>query len=173
MNTAHIWQQYHSELYSFVLQKVKHPDTAQDILQTSFIKIHQKIGQLKDPEKLKSWIFQIVRNEVYDHFKTRQPDIITDNVPTPSNDDVVPICCLDRFINQLPELYQAPMQLVYQEGKSQAEAAQIIDISLANLKARIRRAKAILIDQFTVCCKFEMNKDGKLIGEPDCAICDR
>lgn len=47
-----------------------------------------------------------------------------------------------------------------------------LGISLPNVKARIRRAKNILKDRFTNCCKYIRNEQDQLAGEPDCAICN-
>ncbi|WP_025761898.1 sigma-70 family RNA polymerase sigma factor [Dyadobacter tibetensis] len=171
MNTEEIWKQYHLRLYAFVLKMVKQQEVAEDILQATFIKIHQKIGQLKDQNKLQSWVFQIARNEVYDHFKSRTTILLPEELPISTEVEETPLCCFDKFLDQLPEIYAAPMRLVYIDGRSQAEAAEELEISLANLKARIRRAKSTLKDQFAACCKFELNKNGKLIGEPNCSAC--
>lgn len=81
-------------------------------------------------------------------------------------------CCFDNFINELPLIYKEPIELVYIKGKKQQQVAEILDISLANVKARIRRAKGILKKNFSECCKYEFDKNGSLIGEADCSKCN-
>ncbi|MEO0331433.1 MAG: RNA polymerase subunit sigma-70, partial [Bacteroidota bacterium] len=57
------------------------------------------------------------------------------------------------------------------KGHKQKDVAKELEISLENTKARIRRAKGILKEKFKECCKYELDKKGKLIGEPNCSIC--
>ncbi|WP_317045719.1 MULTISPECIES: sigma-70 family RNA polymerase sigma factor [Arenibacter] len=172
METAAIWESFNSEIYFFTLKKVKDTDITNEVIQNSFLKIHQSIGTLKEPEKLKAWVFQIVRNEITNHFNQRSKTTFTPKVElfTTSN-SYSDLCCLDRFINNLPGQYKEVVELVYLKGKSQVETAALIGISLSNVKARIRRAKLILINNFNTCCKFRLNAEGKLVGDSNCSRC--
>ena len=173
METITIWNDFNSEIYFFILKKVKNKDAANEIFQNSFLKIHQNINQLKDSNKVKAWSFQIVRNEIANYFNNQSRTFHNVNSDTLKNaDNFKEFCCFDRFISNLPKDYKEVIELVYIKGKKQVEVAELIGISLANVKARIRRAKSILKINFNECCKFELNEDGKLIGEPNCAHCD-
>lgn len=173
METITIWTAFNSEIYFFILKKVKNKDAANEIFQNSFLKIHQNIRQLKDSNKVKAWSFQIVRNEIANYFNDQSRTFHNMNFDTLKNtENFKDFCCFDRFISNLPQDYKEVIELVYIKGKKQVEVAEFMGISLANVKARIRRAKAILKINFNECCKFELNEDGKLIGEPNCAFCD-
>ncbi|MEN7546440.1 sigma-70 family RNA polymerase sigma factor [Rapidithrix thailandica] len=171
METKALWEQYHLPVYYFILKKVQEEDIAQEVLQNVFLKIHEYLHQLKDEAKTEAWIFQIVRNEINNYYRKQSFQTRKISLWRKEEEAYTNICCFDRFINRLPEIYKTPIRLVYIEGYSQIQTAQKIGISLANTKARIRRAKAILKENFSKCCKFEVNKDGKLIGEPDCVFC--
>ncbi|MFO7719065.1 MAG: sigma-70 family RNA polymerase sigma factor [Gillisia sp.] len=173
METIAIWNSFNSDLYFFILKKVKNKDIANEILQNSFLKIHLNINQLKDSQKVKAWSFQIVRNEIANYFNNQSKtnhnvNFYQLNDPDSDKD----FCCLDRFISNLPKDYYEVIELVYIKGKKQIEAAGLLEISIANVKARIRRAKSILKINFNECCKFELNEEGKLTGDPDCSYCD-
>jgi len=172
METQKIWNRFNEEVYFFVLKKVKNETAANDIFQNTFLKIHKNLHQLKEEEKVKAWVFQITRNEIANHFKNESKYI----APIKENDTVISekneaYCCFDKFINDLPTIYREPVELVYLKGKKQQEAAEILNISLANVKARIRRSKDILKEKFSECCKYEFDKNGSLIGEPNCQKC--
>ncbi|MEM1121849.1 MAG: sigma factor-like helix-turn-helix DNA-binding protein, partial [Bacteroidota bacterium] len=66
---------------------------------------------------------------------------------------------------------QEAIEMVYIQGHKQNEVAKILGISLENTKARIRRAKEMLKQNFQACCKYEVNKAGKLVGEANCSVC--
>jgi RNA polymerase sigma-70 factor (ECF subfamily) len=172
METQKIWNDFNDELYFFILKKVKNKDIASDIFQNTFLKIHKNLPQLKKVEKTRAWIFQIARNEIANHFN--KESIYAAELNT--NEEITlqkyrHICCFDKFIDNLPEIYRQVIELVYIKGQKQKEAANALKISLENVKARIRRAKDILKKNFNECCKYEFDENGKLIGEPNCSIC--
>ncbi|MEM6629592.1 MAG: sigma-70 family RNA polymerase sigma factor [Bacteroidota bacterium] len=172
MKTQEIWNTFSDELYFFILKKVKRKDVANDIFQNTFLKIHKNLPKLKKEEKVKGWIFQISRNEIANYFNAESIYIDTLNTSKeiPSQEYQF-VCCFDKLINELPEIYQEVIELVYMKGYKQKEVAQALGISLENTKARIRRAKDILKNRFKECCKYELDKEGKLIGESNCSIC--
>ncbi|MDX1362988.1 sigma-70 family RNA polymerase sigma factor [Arenibacter latericius] len=173
METATIWSKYNVQMYFFILKKVHNQDATNDILQNTFLKIHQNIHQLKQQDKAKSWAFQIVRNEIHDYFN-KSNKTIQDLNPSPVDqpESYSDFCCFDRFLENLPEEYKSVMTMVYIKGMKQKDAASELGISLANVKARIRRAKSVLIKKFNECCKYELNLEGKLVGESDCSLCN-
>lgn len=172
MKTQSIWNDYKDELYFFILKKVKNKTAANDIFQNTFLKIHKNLPTLKDEDKIKAWIFQIARNEIINWINKEA--VYTDESTVLQEVDkhnYQDICCFDKFINNLPTIYEEVIELVYIKGYKQKEASQILGISLANVKARIRRAKAILKQNFNECCKYDLDKNGLLMGEPNCPIC--
>src|SRR5690606_2267222 len=148
-------------------------NAANDIFQNTFLKIHKNLHQLKEKEKIKAWVFQIARNEIANYFKRESIyGAGLHNSEATVSEKHQNICCFDKFVTALPIIYREPIELVYIKGKKQKEAAEILSISLANIKARIRRAKDILKKDFSECCNYEFDKKGNLVGEPDCANCN-
>lgn len=173
MRTQKIWSDFKDELYFFILKKVKSRELTNDIFQNTFMKIHQNLASLEKEEKVKAWIFQIARNEIANHFHRETIDgqklENSKEIPLSEYQD---ICCFDKFINDLPKLYKQVIELIYIKGLKQKEAAKELEISLENVKARIKRAKDILKTRFSECCQYEWDKNGKLVGESNCSICE-
>lgn len=172
MDTQKIWSDFNDELYFFILKKVKNGDATNDIFQNTFLKIHKNLSKLKKEEKVKAWIYQIARNEIANHFNKEsfyaEELNITNEIPL---QEYQHICCFDKFIDDLPEIYRQVIELIYIKGQKQNDVAKELDISLENVKVRIKRAKDILKKKFNECCKYEFDKNGKLIGESNCSIC--
>ncbi|MEM7109320.1 MAG: sigma-70 family RNA polymerase sigma factor [Bacteroidota bacterium] len=172
MDSQKIYQKYGQEVYFLILKKVKDQSTAKDIFQSTFLKVHKNIHQLKTEQKSRAWVFQICRNEIANYFNERVVNNYTLSSPASNEEHAhVDICCFDRFINDLPDLNKEVIVLTYVTGKKQEEVADILQMSIANVKARIRRSKALLKKRFLECCKYEMNTKGKLIGTPNCSVC--
>lgn len=173
METQGIWRLHNEELYFFILKRVKNETATNDIFQNTFLKIHKNLQQVKEEEKIRAWVFQIARNEIANYFKNESKYLApVTEVEETVTDKNQAYCCFDKFINDLPPKYRETVGLVYIEGKKQDEAAKILAISLANVKARIRRSKDILKEKFSECCKYEFDENGNLIGEADCSTCN-
>lgn len=172
MDTKAIWTTYKAPLYAFIRKRVNHREDAEEILQNTFVKIHQNLHKLRYPEKVKAWAFQIARNALADYFAKRpKPTESAMWEAAPEYEPYSGACCFEACVAALPGPYQQAVTLVYFKGKSQKQASEILAISLANVKARIRRAKQWLISRLKACCGYELSADGRLIGEPNCVSC--
>ncbi len=172
MQTQKIWESFNEELYFFILKKVKDRDVTNDVFQNTFLKIHKNISKLKKEEKAKAWVFQIARNEIINHFN--KESVYSNNLDTNKETLLQKyeyVCCFDKFIDELPKIYKQVIELIYIKGKKQKDTAEELNISLENVKARVKRAKEILKQRFNECCKYEFNKQGKLFGESNCSVC--
>ena len=66
-----IWNQIQEKLKSFVIRYTKDKALAEDIIHDVFPKVHAKVGQLNEPDKLVGWIFQITRKIITDSYRGR------------------------------------------------------------------------------------------------------
>lgn len=172
MDTLEIWRAHSEEIYFFILKRVKDSAVANDILQNTFYKVHKYRGHIDNLNKIRPWIFQISRNETTDYFKREaRYTVPLSNKDEKEHSSYKDICCFDRFIEELPAHYKSVIQMVYIDGKTQTETAKLLKISLTNVKARIRRSKSILKQKFKECCNYEIDRNGMLTGEADCARC--
>ncbi len=53
---------YKSDVFRFVLSIVKDPYLAEDILQETFLKLWENYNNIRDPSKIKYWLFTTARN---------------------------------------------------------------------------------------------------------------
>ena len=79
-----VYEAFHTELRRFVLGKVSDPATADDILQDVYLRIHSHIAGLRDCSRLQSWVYQIARNAIVDHYRGRRPAVeLPETLPEP------------------------------------------------------------------------------------------
>ena len=69
MTFESIYIEFDTKLRKFILGRVSDPEATEDILQNVYLKIHSNIDSLRDSEKLESWIYQIARNAIIDHYR--------------------------------------------------------------------------------------------------------
>lgn len=169
MATEEIWDQFHDQLLSFIKSKVSNQEIAEDILQDVFIKIHTKQEGLKAKNKLTSWIYQITRNSIIDHYKKRK-DYSSEVIDTPealliSNPNIEFLNCLIPFVNKLPSPYQEAIRKTSLEGMSQKEYAAINNLSYSAAKSRVQRGREKLKKLFVNCCDLKSDKYGNIISD--------
>ncbi len=164
-----IWLDLHQELKKFILSKVKDADTSQDILQEVFLKIHLKVHTLKDYKKLTSWVYQLTRNAITDHFRGlkqfKDIDEVAD-LPEQENQEALYLRlsnCINSKLEQLPEEYRQAIFLTTFRNYSQHELAEHFGISYSGAKSRVQRAKSKLKDMILDCPNVEVDKVNNLI----------
>lgn len=178
--TEDIWHEYHLRLASFIRTKVSE-DMLDDILQDVFMKIHTRLDSLKDDTKIESWLYQITRNTIIDHYRSRQPsEQLADWIepPSPEEEETIReelLSCLEPMIHQLPEKYRNAVQMSEIDNKTQKEVAELEGISLTGAKSRVQRGRGLLKDMLHDCCQFEINNNNQVISyepkEKDCKHC--
>jgi len=107
--TTEMWHRFSDGLRRFILNKVKDEALADDLLQETFIRIHSKIDNLRDEAKVQSWVFQIARNIINDHYRKNNP-VSVEEVPEtidtePESDEAMTETIRDMvlFMEDLPK----------------------------------------------------------------------
>src|SRR5882757_9808189 len=99
------WTKTQQELKNFVFKRVRDKALADDIVQDVFLKVHAKLEQLKDIEKVSGWIFQITRNAITDHFRNKSKTISAYDLDWESEHQMLNDCvssCLQEMLLTLP-----------------------------------------------------------------------
>ena len=171
LSTNAIWEEFSDRLRRFILKRVWHEPDADDILQDVFYKIHNSIHNLKKEDKLESWIYQITRNAIVDHYRHRAKSLTEiSEIPEISGEDVVTedmneniSACLKPMIDDLPVKYRQAILLTEYEKMTQKELAENLGLSISGAKSRVQRARKNLKDMLLACCHFEFDRLGSII----------
>lgn len=180
--TEQIWRELSDRLRQFVRARINSPTDIDDVLQNVFLRIHSHFGDLRETDRLESWVFQITRNAVTDYFR-KQRDDNTDAVDTiqdPSlagaqNVHAEVAGCLNTLIERLPDDQRRAVSMYELEGMSQKEIATQESISLSGAKSRVQRGRRSLEAMLKSCCEFQFDRRGNVIEyestDKDCG-CD-
>jgi RNA polymerase sigma-70 factor (ECF subfamily) len=168
-NTEQIWREYHHRLHSFIQSRVGDASTADDIIQEVFARIHSRIDTLRDNNKIQSWIYQITRNVIIDHYRAQKKMAeLPESLSNPEKESKYKTrqeiaSWLLPLIQDLPENYAQALMLSEFEGLSQKDIAKKLGASLPNTKARIQRGRALLKKMLLECCSYEFDRKGHVI----------
>lgn len=119
---------------------------AQDAVQQSAAKAWAAADRIR-PGGEWAYITRIVINECRNIQRHRQRTLPVDD-PRGSVSPEVPEIELKAVVESLPETLRLPLLLRYMEGYSEQEAAAILRIPRNTLRARLKRARAKLRDEW-------------------------
>ena len=141
-----LYENYADTLYGVVKKLIKDDDTAQDVLQESFVKIW-RYSKKYDPSKAKlfTWLYRIAYNTAIDKIRSQknksgnEVQIETSSVykitSNELNEDVLDI---KKHLKSLDEKYQIVLNALFFEGMTQQEASEELDIPLGTIKSRLK-----------------------------------
>ena len=181
MELRKIHKQFHEVLFNYINSRVHNRDDASDILQEVFIKVSMKIEDLKDQQKLKSWIFTITRNAIIDHYRKtshapgfNQVELEQEIMMTENDADTTKGLdkCLGNFIQKLPEQYRDIIIDSEIKGIRQKDLVDKYDIAYPSVRSRIQRGRKQLKELLLNCCHIEADSRGNIIHSAQKNNCD-
>ncbi len=149
-----LYARYRPRVYRFALKLLKDSDQAEDCTQEAFLKAQKGIAGLRAAPSLKAWLFSIMRNEVFEHFrKTRRngqlgdEDVWSGKSP---HDEVVSVEATEivqQTIARLKDEYREVLVLREYEQMSYAEIAEVTGNTESSVKSRLFKARKALVKQ--------------------------
>jgi RNA polymerase sigma-70 factor (ECF subfamily) len=153
---------------------VRNPADADDLLQETLLRIARGLPEFEGRASVKNWAYRIATNAAIDFLRRSSRvaliefDESSPEEPGSDRDDEDTMIldemnhCVREVIDGLPPQYRAALVLHHLQGKTATEAAEILEISLANAKMRIHRAKARLREALDRECDFYTTDEGTL-----------
>ena len=142
---------YSDPLYRHAVGMTGSPDDAADILQNSFIKAFQHLGEVRG--RFDAWVFRIVANGCKDWLKNiRRTHLSYEEDDQPSTYETPEEeldrgelrSDLDRALAALPASLREAFVMKHVEGRSYEEMAELLETSVGALKMRVHRAREAL-----------------------------
>jgi len=160
---------YRDKVFRYSFSMCGQREDAEEVAQETLLKVLENLGQLREPGRLKPWVFQIAKNAC---FMKRRKSVfapaaelsLDDLKPQRSEDgagtrleiadwsalpeDLAASAefrrSLDRAVAALPDLYRAVFLLRDIEELSTSETAEVLGINEDAVKTRLHRARLAL-----------------------------
>jgi RNA polymerase sigma-70 factor (ECF subfamily) len=128
------------------------PALAEDLSQETFLRAWQKLDTFRGSGSFGGWLASLSRNIFLQHIRRHrhqrhESPLQEAEQPARERDDAA-LADLDRLLGVLEVEDQVIMVLNYAYGLSNSEVADVIDMPIGTVKARIHRAKAKIRQQF-------------------------
>lgn len=159
-------QRYERQLYYFGLKMCAEPRDAEDVVQETFLNAYKYLKDFRYETKFKNWLYRIatsncIKKRRKSKFAPERELSLEEFLPQDETavDRQVPAWAtlpLDQLLNEelgrtlkqaiveVPEKYRVVLVLRDIEGFSTEESAQILNLTPANIKVRLHRARLFL-----------------------------
>ena len=162
-------ERYEQKLYNFSLRMCRDHRDAEDMVQDTFLNVFRYLKDFRYETKFKNWLYKVAastcikkrRKSKFAPEKELSLDDFrpNDDTETPEQVPEWALMPLDKLLNAelagvinrailtIPKKYRMVIVLRDIEEFSTAETAQILDLSPANVKVRLHRARLFLRDK--------------------------
>ena len=142
---------------SLCRRMLRDPRDIEDAFQATFLILVRKAPSIRDRQQLSSWLYGVAykvatrarraairrRNrESTPDPAAREPSAPFSTSPEHLDLDLAPV--LDQELARLPEKYRQPLILVYLDGISHEQAAQLMRCAVGTVRSRMARGRALL-----------------------------
>lgn len=179
-NASVFFQDNYQRIFRYIMSMVHNTAEAEDLTQDTFLRAYRHRDSLRDEGAQTTWLYRIATNICYDRLRQyarRSPmdseaeidqmDIA--ELDTPSLQKVIEqdemSACVQSYLNRLPDNYRAAIMLHDMHELTSPEIARLLDVSLANVKIRLHRARLKLRSALKASCDFSYDKRNVLTCE--------
>lgn len=177
---AQLVEKYEARVYNLARKMMRDPQDAEDVLQETFISVFRHLNDFQGDASFSTWLYRIATNAALMKLRARKPPALSLDEPIESNgDELMPReivdwnitpeeavlndevrAQMDAAVAALPESLRAVFVLRDIEGLSVQETADVLGISVPNVKTRLHRARLMLRESLSVYFKGRRTKDG-------------
>src|SRR5436190_3494363 len=149
-----LYQRHVRDVYRYAHAVLRNPDDAEDVTQTTFMNAYRAFQRGARPEQPKNWLIAIAHNVCRQRFRQlqRRPSELplyedAAEMAVEEPDDAFTAEDIQRALGQLAFNQRAALVMRELEGRSYAEIAEIIGLSVGAVETLIFRARRALREQ--------------------------
>ena len=181
-----VYQEFQPKILNYLSRLLGSHD-AEDVTQEVFEKVNRNLKTFKGQSKFSTWLYRIATNAAFDRLRsasfkhasqhtsleksaaTEDKNLWNGQREMAIDQNVIRkemSACVREYIDKLPPDHSSVLILSEIEGFKNKEIAEILQISLENVKIRLHRARTGLKKELDNGCDFYQNEQGTL-------ACDR
>jgi RNA polymerase sigma-70 factor (ECF subfamily) len=178
MDFLEIYDQHYDRVRRFVVHMVKDEWVADDLIQEIFLRVRTKMETVRDPAKISAWVFGIASNLCQDHFRSLKRTSPSERDCSQGSELLVHFPaqkaleqhemggCVQNYLSLLPESLR--IVLIHSDimEHTPKEIAEMLDISVENVRVRLHRARTKLKEILGRNCAFEKDERDVLVCVP-------
>jgi RNA polymerase sigma factor (sigma-70 family) len=148
-----IYRKHVGDVYHYALAVLRNPDDAEDVTQTTFMNAYRAFQRGERPETPKNWLIAIAHNVCRQRFRqaSRRPnevEFVEEIAPAPEAvEEQYSLEDIQRALGQLAFNQRSALVMRELEGRSYAEIATILGLTVGAVETLIFRARRALREQ--------------------------
>ena len=161
-------RRYQDKVYRLAYRILRNEDDAAETLQEAFLSAYRGLKKFKVESTFSTWLYRVATNAALMRYRRRREGHISIEQSQTVGDDVEPLTIPDWSTMPLNELLDRETKEVMEEGierlaeelrtvfvlrdvegLSNAEAAEVLDLSIPAVKSRLHRARLALRDRLS------------------------
>lgn len=156
------YNRFKKKVYNYVLKMIGDKMSAEDIVQTIFLKLFENWNNIQNKNNIEFWIFRTTRNEVYGYYRTKKVRLDQFNVEDSDELEIDSLTYIDELfeiaemkellnktLNQMPPEQKEIFILKEYSGLSYNEIASLLQIEEKLVKSRLFKVRQKLIDKLS------------------------
>ncbi len=159
-----VYARHASAIHSYAFRLLGNQDDADDVTQEVFIRVHGRLEQLRDPGRLRPWLYRIATNLCMDQLRRRSrtrrifgiavpldggddaddssaPAQVAHPISSQAMDGVAERDHITRALRRMPPKYATCLVLHSAQGLSYREIAEALGITPGAAAVRLARAR--------------------------------
>jgi RNA polymerase sigma-70 factor, ECF subfamily len=161
---AAVYSEYSAALHTYAYHLLNNQEDADDVVQEVFIRAHSHLIELRDPARLKSWLYRIATNLCMDHLRRRSrvrrvlgialplashaednEQYQTQDIAQPGSTDAIDGVAerdhIGQALRKMPPKYATCLLLHSIQGLSYREIADVLGLTPGAAAVRLSRAR--------------------------------
>jgi RNA polymerase sigma factor (sigma-70 family) len=181
---AEIYDRYADRLHDFCVGMLRDRESAADCVQDVFVTAATKLVQLREPDRLRSWLYAIARSEALSRIRDRKREQPSEELPDMPSGEADPATLAARgelaeLIRQasggLTDRDRVVLELAYRQGLDGPELADALGVTARNantLVERLRDTIARSLGALLLCRRAKADPDrcpelAAIVGQDD------
>lgn len=147
-----LYKRYFSFAMSVCIRYTKDRNEAMEIVNDSYMKVLDNLGQYNSSKSFKAWYSRILVNSSIDNYRRNlkhSSSVSIDNITDageqePEIDIELSVNDILKIFNQLPENYRVTLSLFEIEGYSHEEIGKLLGVTTSTSRSNLARAKKLV-----------------------------
>ncbi|MDT5064333.1 MAG: hypothetical protein QOK02_488 [Mycobacterium sp.] len=164
---AEIYDRYADRLHDFCVGMLRDREAAADCVQDVFVTAATKLVQLREPDRLRSWLYAIARSEALARIRARKREQLSEELPEmPSGEaDMATLAARTELADLIADASgglndrdRVVLELAYRQGLDGPELAEALGVTPKNantLVERLRETVARSLGALLLCRRVE------------------
>ena len=145
-STQELVDRYRNNLYAVAFNVCKNAQDAEDVVQDTFIQYYSTRKQFETEQHVRAWLIRVAINKAKNINSSfwRKNKVSLEEYMETLTFETKESAELFETVMKLPEKYRIAIHLFYYEDYTTSEIADILKISVSNVKVRLSRGRSLL-----------------------------